>query len=125
MAPDDYETYNEFFDKVIREYHSASKSAKHVTDWDASGVGENGVLDVTKLGLDTLSMRVRVGRNLESFNLPGAMDKEERIRFEKTMLQVFDKLIANPEYGGTVYSLSPDLGDGETNPNLISKAKYD
>merc|ERR1719229_1516222 len=52
------------------------------------------------------------------------MDKAERIRFEKTMLQVFDKLISDPEYGGTVYSLSPDLGDGEKNPNLITQEKY-
>ena len=52
------------------------------------------------------------------------MDKAERIAFEKRMLKAFDELIANPEYGGTVYSLSPDLGNGEPNPNLISDAKY-
>merc|ERR1719192_1202366 len=89
MAPDDYEKFNSFFDKVIREYHSAAPDAVHETDWDASGVGENGVLDVTKLGLDTLSMRVRVGRNLESFNLPGAMTRSERVKFEQTILDVF------------------------------------
>ena len=42
----------------------------------------------TELGLSELSMRVRVGRNLEQFNLPGAMAKDERIAFEKTMLDV-------------------------------------
>ena len=35
-----------------------------------------------------------------------------------------DRLQADPEYGGQVYSLSPDLGNGEANPNLISDAKY-
>merc|ERR1712072_1122559 len=40
------------------------------------------------------------------------------------MLKAFQALIANPEYGGTVYSLSPDFGNGEANPNLISEAKY-
>merc|ERR1719499_598066 len=85
MAPDDYEKFNVFFDKVIRDYHSAAPDAVHITDWDASGVGENGVLDVTKLGLEELSMRVRVDHNLASFNLPGAMDKAERIKFEVTM----------------------------------------
>jgi len=124
MAPNDYEEFNFFFDKVIRDYHSAAPDAVHVTDWDASGVGENGVLDVTKLGLDELSMRVRVGRNLASFNLPGAMDREERIKFEKTILDVFKQLIANPEYGGTVYSLTPDFGGDEKNPNLITSSKY-
>merc|ERR1712072_1163645 len=40
------------------------------------------------------------------------------------MLKAFQALIANPEYGGTVYSLSPDFGNGQANPNLISDAKY-
>ena len=70
-------------------------------------MGDKGVLDVTKLGLSELSMRVRVGRNLTQFNLPGAMDKSERIEFEKAMLKAFDKLKKDPAYGGTVYSLSP------------------
>lgn len=125
MAPNDYDDFNFFFDKVIRDYHSAAPDAVHVTDWDASAVGENGVLDVTKLGLEELSMRVRVGRNLESFNLPGAMSREERIKFEKMMLEAFKKLIANAEYGGTVYSLTPDFGGDEKNPNLITKEKYE
>ena len=86
-------------------------------------MGDKGVLDVTKLGLSELSMRVRVGRNLTQFNLPGAMDKAERIAFEKAMLKAFDKLKKDPAYGGTVYSLSPvcrgfseepqTFGDGE------------
>ena len=96
----------------------------HVTDWDASDVGENGVLDVSKLGLDELSMRVRVGRNLTQFNLPGNMDRAERIKFEKTMLKAFNKLIAMAAYGGSVYSLSPDFSNGQPNPNLITEEKY-
>ncbi len=124
MTPDDYETFTEFFDRLIRDYHNADKKAKHVTDWDASKVGNNGVLDVTELGLDELSMRVRVGRNLTQFNLPGNMSKEERIEFEKTMLGAFEKLIAMPEYGGAVYSLTPEFLDGEKNPNKISQQKY-
>ena len=124
MTPSDYDTFNAFFDPVIRDYHHAAPDAVHITDWDASAVGDNGVLDVTKLGLRDLSMRVRVGRNLASFNLPGAMDRTERIAFEKTIVAAFEKLQSMPEYGGNVYSLSPDL-DGEPNPNLISKEKYD
>merc|ERR1711939_1079447 len=42
----------------------------------------------------------------------------------KTMLKAFEKLQAMPEYGGNIYSLSPNHGDGVTNPNLISDAKY-
>ena len=124
MTPSDYETFSGFFDPLIRDYHKASADAVHTSSWDASSVGDNGVLDVSKLGLDELSMRVRVGRNLASFNLPGKMDKAERIRFEQTMLAAFEKLKAMPEYGGNVYSLSPDHGEGVENPNLISDEKY-
>jgi len=123
MSPSDYDEFAPFFDAVCQEYHKASADATHVTDWDASAVGDKGVLDVTKLGLSELSMRVRVGRNLSSFPLPGAMTKEDRIEFEKAILKAFDKLKKDPAYGGTVYSLSPDHG-GEANPNLITPEKY-
>jgi len=128
MKPLDYTTFNAFFDKVIREYHGdESGEKKHETCWDISGVGENGVLDISKLGLGEVSMRVRVGRNLTKFNLPGMMDKVERIEFEKTMLEAFKKLQGMPEYGGEIYSLTPAFGetdDCEPNPNKISDDKY-
>ena len=108
--------------KVIKDYHNGTDASVHTTDWDISGVGENGVLDVTKLGLPQLSMRVRVGRNLAAFNLPGLMDQAERIKFEKTLMPAFEKI--KEVMGGAVYSLSPDWGEGEVNPNLIDDAKY-
>jgi len=70
-------------------------------------------------------MRVRVGRNLKQYNLPGMMEKAERIAFEKTMLAAFEKLVTNPDFGGSIFSLSPDHGEGVENPNLISAEKYD
>uniref|UniRef100_A0A7S3AEH5 Arginine kinase n=1 Tax=Haptolina ericina TaxID=156174 RepID=A0A7S3AEH5_9EUKA len=126
MKPDDYTKFKPFFGQVIGDYHKDDKSCtlKHVTDWDASGVGEGGVLDLQKLGLEEeLSMRVRVGRNLAKFNLPGAMDKDERILFEKTMLGAFKALIGMQGYGGKVYSITPDFG-ADPNPNKISDADY-
>lgn len=127
MKPTDYETYAKFFDAVIQDYHSGDADSKHVTDWDISAVGEAGVLDVTKLGLEELSMRVRVGRNLAEFNLPGLMDKAERLKFERRMLPAFEAMIK--KFGGAVYSLSPNLGTDEKgeeikNPNFINEAKY-
>ena len=130
MKPADYETFAPFFDQVIQDYHNGTPESRHVTDWDISSVGEAGILDVTKLGLSELSMRVRVGRNLTAFNLPGLMDRAERIKFEKTLLPAFDKI--KEKMGGTVYSLSPDWGpkeggaedEKEPNPNLIDEAKY-
>ena len=119
--------FKPFFSKVIGEYHKNDPKCalKHENNWDISGVGEGGVLDLEKIGMsEPISMRVRVGRNLAAFNLPGAMDKAERIKFEKTMLPAFDKLIATEGYGGKVYSITPDFGDGEANPNFIDDAKY-
>jgi len=124
MTSTDYEEFYQFWDPVIRDYHNASPDAKHITDWNTSNIGNNGTLDVRQLGLSELSMRVRVGRNLAGFNLPGSMNRDERIRFEQSMLKAFSKLIANPDYGGQIYSLSPDYGTGLPNPHLISNTKY-
>jgi creatine kinase len=52
-------------------------------------------------------MRVRVGRNLASFPLPGAMTLDDRLAFEKEMVKAFEKLMKDPAYGGTYYSLTP------------------
>jgi len=127
MTPGDLTKFKPFFGKVIGDYHKKDPKCalKHVNDWDASGVGEGGVLDLAKLGMtEPISMRVRVGRNLAAFNLPGAMDKEERIKFEQAMLPAFDKLIGTEGYGGKVYSITPDFGAAGANPNFIDDAKY-
>jgi creatine kinase len=119
-SPSDYSEFRPFFDAIIRDYHGdKTGTEKHVTDWTASTKGD--VYDLSSIGLGDLSMRVRVGRNLEDFNLPASMTKAMRIDFEKKMLSVFDQL--KTKYGGTYYSLSPDLG-GEANPNLISEERY-
>ena len=121
-------------DAVCNDYHENPAGDKvHTINWSLAGVEglpDDGQLDLSKLGLkDELSMRVRVGRNLASFPLPGAMTKVDRINFEKTMLKAFDVLKADPKYGGTVYSMTPDAdwkeitGQG-ANPNLMSDAKY-
>ena len=47
-------------------------------------------IDLEDLGLPALSMRVRTGRNLSKYPLPGAMTKEDRINMEKDMGVVFD-----------------------------------
>ena len=125
MTPTDYTTFAPFFAKAIGDYHKGDPACaeKHENDWDISGVGEGGVLDLQKLGLaEELSMRVRVGRNLTSFPLPGAMTKEDRIKFEVTMAGSFDAL--KEKFGGTVYSYSPDLGEGVEHPNKIDEEKY-
>jgi len=76
MSPGDYDKYAMFFDAVCNDYHNNPAGDKvHTTNWSLDGVEglpEDGQLDISKLGLkDELSMRVRVGRNLTSFPLPG------------------------------------------------------
>eukprot|EP00586_Coscinodiscus_wailesii_P011874 CAMPEP_0172518274 /NCGR_PEP_ID=MMETSP1066-20121228/290719_1 /TAXON_ID=671091 /ORGANISM="Coscinodiscus wailesii, Strain CCMP2513" /LENGTH=436 /DNA_ID=CAMNT_0013300625 /DNA_START=142 /DNA_END=1452 /DNA_ORIENTATION=+ len=121
MTPTDYTHFSGFFDKVIRDYHGdATGSKTHVTDWT---VDPDTSYDVTKLGQEELSMRVRVGRNLKGFNLPGKMSKSERIQFEMKLLPAFDQL--KEKYGGKVHSLTPDFMDNGENPNLISQEEYE
>eukprot|EP00241_Pyramimonas_parkeae_P006112 CAMPEP_0114245388 /NCGR_PEP_ID=MMETSP0058-20121206/11867_1 /TAXON_ID=36894 /ORGANISM="Pyramimonas parkeae, CCMP726" /LENGTH=422 /DNA_ID=CAMNT_0001358433 /DNA_START=151 /DNA_END=1419 /DNA_ORIENTATION=- len=122
MHPEDYDLFKPYMDKVIRAYHKISGNVHHVTNWELSTKADKlpagGKLDLTKLGLGPTSMRVRVGRNLADYPLPGAMTKEDRLRMEQQMLKAFKKLISDPAYGGQYYSLTPGL------PESISDAKY-
>ena len=105
VDPKNYDEFAMFFDKVCEDYHHGGGKI-HTTNWSLDGVAglpEDGQLDLQKIGLtEELSMRVRVGRNLTAFPLPGLMTKADRINFEKRMLLAFDALKANPAYGGSV-----------------------
>ena len=111
MYPDDYDVLGDYMDKVIRDYHKIPGKVNHVTNWDLSTVGDRlppgGKLDLTKLGLGETSMRVRVGRNLGAFPLPGAMSREDRVNMEGFMVKAFKELIEDPAFGGNYYSLTP------------------
>ena len=89
--PEDYDRFKPFFSKVIADYHGVSVDAKHVNNWDldsVEGLPEGGKLDLEALGLPALSMRVRVGRNLADFPLPGAMTQEDRVKLESKVCDV-------------------------------------
>jgi hypothetical protein len=89
MQPGDYDKYKPFFSKALAKYHKVAEDAVHVNDWSLEGVEglpEGGVLDIAALGLPALSMRVRVGRNLKAFPLPGAMSQEDRRNMEVLLL---------------------------------------
>lgn len=122
MAPKDYETYADFFDAVIGDYHTgnAESDAVHESSWDLAGND----YDIGFLTGGDVSMRVRVGRNLSAYNLPGAMNKAERIRFETNAVLPALNALVNL-FGGNIYSLSPDLGEGVTNDNLVTQEQYD
>ena len=119
--PEDYDRFKPFFAKALAKYHKVAEDAKHVNDWSLDGVEglpEGGVLDIAALGLPELSMRVRVGRNLKAFPLPGAMTKEDRCNMENFMLKAFETLIENADYGGKYCSFTPD------HPNFVDEAEY-
>merc|ERR1719162_1495553 len=122
MQPADFDRFNPFFKKVLAQYHKVAEDAKHVNSWSLEGVEglpEGGKLDLEALGLPELSMRVRVGRNLKEFPLPGAMSKDDRIAMEAKMCKAFEVLKANPEYGGGYNSLTPG------HENFINDEQYD
>lgn len=56
-------------------------------------------------------MRVRTGRNLNKYPLPGSMTKSDRVNLERDMGDVFKTLAANPDFGGAYYSLTPGHPD--------------
>jgi len=121
MNPTDYDEFKVYFDKVIRDYHGIEGDAKHVNCWDLSkveGLPKGGLLCLKELGLGDTSMRVRVGRNLKAFPLPGNMTREDRVNLEARMITAFEKLMADPAYGGTYYTLTPGT------KYSIDQAKY-
>jgi hypothetical protein len=112
--PDDLHRFGAFFAPLVGAHHAA-------------GIGlpkETGRLDVSRLGLPALSTRVRLCRNLKGFRLPARMDVAERLRLEAFMTRALQALIDDPAHGGRIYSLSPDLGPGRPNPNLIDARRY-
>uniref|UniRef100_A0A0G4FGF7 Arginine kinase n=1 Tax=Chromera velia CCMP2878 TaxID=1169474 RepID=A0A0G4FGF7_9ALVE len=116
MQPTDYDDFKKYFDECIKAYHKISGEVKHVSSWelkdaeDAEGIPADGKLDVRNIGIpddQPLSMRVRVGRNLSTFPLPGAMTQDDRVKMEQKMIGVFEELIKDHNYGGTYHSLTP------------------
>jgi len=119
--PADYDDFRPFFAKVLARHHKVGEDARHVNDWSLSGVKglpDSGRLDLSSLGLPALSMRVRVGRNLADFPLPGSMTRDDRVALENRMMTAFEALIADPDYGGAYHSLTPG------NPNQIDREAY-
>ena len=120
--PSDYETFNPFFKAALEKYHKVDLSVKkHSNNWSLEGVAglpADGILDLSKLGLPALSMRVRTGRNLKKFPLPGAMTKDDRLAMELAMGQVFDQLIKDESFGWRYVSISPGHKD------FVDEAEY-
>jgi hypothetical protein len=96
----DYEDFEPLLEPMIRDYHNIPREReigqKH--DWSATASRCN--LEDIDPALNSVSMRVRVGRNLAVFPLPGAMTKAHRLEFEALMIEAFTTLQGDPEFGG-------------------------
>ena len=57
---------------------------------------------------------VQVDRNLKGFPLPGAMVEKDRLALEQLMLTALRKLMANPAFKGSYYSLTPGSDNSMT-----------
>jgi creatine kinase len=119
MNPQDYDTFSQILDPMIRDYHGITDGTKIAQkhDWDTSITScDLGAIDQR---LRDVSMRVRVARNVSTFPLPGAMSKEQRIDFENIAAKAFVKLAKNPNFGGTYLSITPN------SPYEIDADEYD
>jgi creatine kinase len=104
MSPDDYQKYGWVLDPIVQTYHGVDENFRQQSSWDLQGDFDLKQIDPT---LKDVSMCVRVARNTTEFPLPGSMTKEDRVRFEGRMAEIFAKMIDNPEFGGKYSSLTP------------------
>ena len=118
MQPGDYDDLKPFFDRVLKDYHKIEgETFKHESDWTLPEDADT-AYDLSTLGLPELSMRIRVGRNLKSFPLPGAMNAENRAEMENQLTVAFEKLAENEEFAGSYNSLTPG------HKNFVDEAAY-
>jgi protein-arginine kinase len=104
MQAEDYDCFRPYLDQLIRAYHCVDKEQVHISDWDLQET-----LDLSRIdpSLADTSMRVRVGRNLADFALPGAMTRDARVELEERLIAEFDALASTGGFGGSYVSLTP------------------
>ena len=100
----DYDDLEPFFAKALSVRHAVSLSARHRSSWELSETREPFNLD--ELGIEPVSIRIRVGRNLTNLPLPAAMTADQRMALEQKMMGVFDLLQERLEFKGDYHSLT-------------------
>lgn len=99
--PEDYNRFPLLL-RIIQDYHSVNLSGTtYESDWEVSE-GESFDLKNLDSRLNDVSMRIRIAGIPKNFNLPAEMTKDERLDFEKRMIEIFKTL------DGRYYSLTPD-----------------
>jgi creatine kinase len=114
----DYEDFEPLFEPMIRDYHNIPREREIAQKHDWSATVSRCDLEDIDPALKGVSMRVRVGRNLAAFPLPGAMTKAHRLEFEALVVKAFATLQGDPQFGGSYLSLTPG------SPHEIDEDKY-
>ena len=118
MQNDDYELFAPMLDPMIRDYHGISEDKPIKQAHDRQPDGSTSDLTTIDAGLEEVSMRVRVARNVSGFPLAGAMSRSQRVELENLLINAFKTLINEPGFGGKYLSLTPD------NPYEIGAVEY-
>ena len=85
---DSYATFAPLMDKIVLDYHKHGKTAKHVSDMDASKLkappleGEDAAMIV--------STRIRVGRNLADYPLGPGLSREQRLEIMNKVVSALE-----------------------------------
>jgi len=114
----DYKDFEPLLEPMIREYHDIPRQREIAQGHDWSLMATRCHLEDIDPNLMGVSARVRVGRNLENFPLPGAMTKAQRLELEGLMIEVFETLQGRAPFDGQYLSLSPG------SPRAIGEAEY-
>ena len=119
MDTTDYDRFASLLDPMIRDFHRIPAGSKisQPHNWNTSS--RDCDLATIDPGLKNVSMRVRVARNVSTFPLPGAMNKDQRIEFENLARTAFTKLAKTDGFGGQYLSITPGA------PDEISASEYD
>jgi len=110
---DSYTVFAPLMDKIILDYHKHGKSAKHVSDMDASKLKAPpfAAEDAAMI----ISTRIRVGRNLADYPLGPGLTKEQRLDVMNKVVQALQTF--EGDLKGTFYPL--EGMDKETQNKLI------
>ncbi len=119
MHPNDYERFAHQFDPMIRAFHAIpdDRPIAQSDDWNTGKTRCN--LAAIDPALAEISMRVRVARNLSTFPLPGAMNRQQRIAFEQMVIKSLETLFSHKDFGGKYLSITPGT------PHSITSEEYE
>jgi len=99
---DSYKSFNQFFDKIVQDYHGHAPDAQHVSNMNAESLiapaleGDEAAMIV--------STRIRVGRNLAAFPLGPGITNEQRMEIMKQVTTACETF--EGDLKGTFYDLA-------------------